>query len=55
MSKQDLMKELLNRYEQQESIKNIDTLGVLDMYIEKLERELIEILEGQDSAYGKSV
>lgn len=55
MSKQDLMKELLNRYEQQESIKNTDNCNVLDMYIEKLERKLIEILEGQGSAYGKSV
>ena len=42
--KEELMKELLNRYEQRKSIQNQCTLFILDNYIEKLERKLKELL-----------
>ena len=44
MNKEELMKELLNRYEQRKSIQNQCTLFILDNYIEKLERKLKELL-----------
>lgn len=40
MRKQELMKELLDRYQQLDFIKDTDAAITLDMYIEKLEREL---------------
>ena len=44
MNKEELMKELLNRYEQRKSIQNKCTLFIVDNYIEKLERKLKELL-----------
>lgn len=44
MNKEELMKELLNRYKQRKSIQNQCTLFILDNYIEKLERKLNELL-----------
>lgn len=44
INKEELMKELLNRYEQRKSIQNQLTLFIVDNYIEKLERKLKELL-----------
>jgi len=44
MNKEEIMKELLNRYEQRKSIQNQLTLFIVDNYIEKLERKLKELL-----------
>lgn len=45
MTKQDLMKDLLDRYEQLESLKGCKSAyAVLELYIRKLELKLKEIL-----------
>lgn len=51
MNKEELMKELLNRYQQRKSIESQDeknrndlTLLIINDYIEKLERNLKELL-----------
>lgn len=44
MTKTELMKELLNRYEQLKFINDEHTLAIFNEYIAKLERELKEKL-----------
>lgn len=44
MNKSELMKELLNRYEQLKFINDEHTLAIFNEYISKLERELKEKL-----------
>lgn len=44
MTKTELMKELLNRYEQLKFINDEHTLAIFNEYIAKLERELKELL-----------
>lgn len=44
MNKTELMKELLNRYEQLKFINDEHTLAIFNEYIAKLERELKELL-----------
>lgn len=44
MTKTELMKELLNRYEQLKFINDEHTLAIFNEYIAKLERELKEML-----------
>lgn len=44
INKEEIMKELLERYEQRKSIQNQLTLFIVDNYIEKLERKLKELL-----------
>lgn len=44
MNKTELMKELLNRYEQLKFINDEHTLAIFNEYIAKLERELKEML-----------
>lgn len=45
LSKEELMKELLNRYEQKKFINDPITLMIIDDYIRKLELELMMLLK----------
>lgn len=43
------MKELLDRYQQLDSLNgSLSAKQVLDLYIKKLEEELVQILRGED-------
>ena len=48
-SKEEIMKELLDRYQQLDSLNgSLSAKQVLDLYIKKLEEELVQILRGED-------